>query len=178
MQQHGWIPDTRCQVKGARCKGLHSTRFHVHCFCGRQSLGTEEQVNSGSQKSRGELITGKYRGFGGGDTVFKCAVGYVTIYVCQNLQWSERCSVMSDSLWPHGLYSPWNSPGQNTAVSSHSLLQGIFPTQGLNPSLLHCRRILYQLSHQGNPKTCRAIPFKKWILLYVRFVIQKFLRTQ
>ena len=40
---------------------------------------------------------------------------------------------MSDSLWPHGLYSPWNSPGQNTGVSSLSLLQGIFPTQGLNP---------------------------------------------
>ena len=37
---------------------------------------------------------------------------------------------MSDSLGPHGLYSPWNSPGQNTGVGSHSLLQGIFPTQG------------------------------------------------
>ena len=40
---------------------------------------------------------------------------------------------MSDSLWPHGLYSSWNSPGQNTGVGSLSLLQGIFPTQGLNP---------------------------------------------
>ena len=56
-----------------------------------------------------------------------------------------------DSLRPHGLYRPWNSPGQNTGVGSCSLLQGIFPTQGLNPSLLHCRRILYQLSHKGNP---------------------------
>ena len=46
--------------------------------------------------------------------------------------WSESCSVMSNSLWPHGLYSPWNSPGQNTGVSSISLSQGIFPTQGLN----------------------------------------------
>ena len=43
---------------------------------------------------------------------------------------SESCSVVSDSLWPHGLYSPWNSPGQNTGVGSLSLLQGIFPTQG------------------------------------------------
>ena len=42
---------------------------------------------------------------------------------------SESHSVVSDSLWPHGLYSPWNSPGQNTGVSSCSLLQGIFPTQ-------------------------------------------------
>ena len=51
-------------------------------------------------------------------------------------------SVMSDSLQPHGLYSPWNSPGQNTGVGSLSLLQGIFQTQGSNPGLLHCRQIL------------------------------------
>ena len=65
---------------------------------------------------------------------------------------TESCSVVSDSLRPHGLYSPWNSPGQNTGVGSFSLLQGIFPTQGSNPSLPHCRPILYQLSHKGNPK--------------------------
>ena len=53
---------------------------------------------------------------------------------------------------PHGLYSPWNSPGQNTGVGSLSLLQGIFPTQGLNPGLPNCRRILYQLSHKGSPR--------------------------
>ena len=63
---------------------------------------------------------------------------------------SESCSVTSDSLWPHGLYSKWNSPGQNTGVDSLSLLQGIFPTQGSNPGFPHCRGILYQLSHQGN----------------------------
>jgi len=45
--------------------------------------------------------------------------------------------------------SPWNSPGQNTGVGSHSLLQEIFPTQALNPGLPYCRQILYQLSHQG-----------------------------
>ena len=55
---------------------------------------------------------------------------------------------MSDSLQPHGLYSPWNSPGQNTRVGSHSLLQQIFPTQESNWGLLHCRQILYQLSYQ------------------------------
>ena len=49
------------------------------------------------------------------------------------------------------LYSPWDSPGQNTGAGSRSLLQGIFPTQGLNPGLLCCRWILYQLSHQGSP---------------------------
>ena len=65
--------------------------------------------------------------------------------------WSERCSVMSNSLWPHGLYCPWNFPGQNTAVGSLPLLQGIFLTQGSNPGLLHRRQILYQLSHKGSP---------------------------
>ena len=54
-------------------------------------------------------------------------------------------------LWPHGLYSPWNSPGQNTEMSSYSLLQGIFPTQESNPGLPHCRQILYQLNHKGSP---------------------------
>ena len=59
--------------------------------------------------------------------------------------------LMSNSLQPHGLYGPWNSPGQNTRVGSLSLLQGIFPTQGKNPGLLHCRWILYQLNHKGSP---------------------------
>ena len=59
---------------------------------------------------------------------------------------------MSDCLWHHGPYSPWNSPGQNTGVSSLSLLQGIFPTQGSNPGLLHCRWIIYQLSHKRSPR--------------------------
>ena len=53
---------------------------------------------------------------------------------------------------PHGLYSPLNSPGQNTGVGSLSLLQGIFPTQGSNPGLPHCGQILYKLSHKGSPK--------------------------
>ena len=64
---------------------------------------------------------------------------------------SESHSVVSDTLWPLGLYSPWNSPGQNTGVGSLSLLQRMFPTQELNPGLLHCGQILYQLSHKGSP---------------------------
>ena len=67
---------------------------------------------------------------------------------------------MSDSLRPHGLYSPWNSLGQNIAVGSLSLLQGIFPTQGLNPGILHCRWILYQLSHQG------SIRLLEWVVYH------------
>ena len=73
---------------------------------------------------------------------------------------SESCSIVSDSLRPHGL-SPWNSPGQNTGVGSLSLLQRIFRTQGSNPGFPHCRQILYQLSHQGNPRILEwvAYPF-------------------
>ena len=63
---------------------------------------------------------------------------------------TESHSVMSDSLKPHELYSPWNSPGQNTGVNSYSLLQAIFPTQGSNPGLPHCRQIFNQLSHEGS----------------------------
>ena len=62
---------------------------------------------------------------------------------------------------PHGLYSPWNSPGQNTGVGSLSLLQGTFPTQGSNTGLWHCKWILYQLSHQGTSRILEwvAYPF-------------------
>ena len=73
---------------------------------------------------------------------------------CDNL-WkreSVSCSVVSDSLrapWrqPARLLCPQNSPGKNTGVGSHSLLQGIFLTQGLSLDLLSCRQILYCLSH-------------------------------
>ena len=77
------------------------------------------------------------------------------------VKWSESCSVMSESLWPHRLYSPWNYPSQNTGVGSLSLLQGIFPTPGPNPGLPHCRRILYQLSHKRSPRILEwvAYPF-------------------
>ena len=74
---------------------------------------------------------------------------------------NESCSVLSDSLRPHGLYSPWNSPGQNTGVDSLCLLQGIFPTQGLNPDLPHCGWILCQPSHKESPTILEwvAYPF-------------------
>ena len=66
---------------------------------------------------------------------------------------AQSCPTLCDS--------PWNSPGQNTRVGSLSLLQGIFPNQGSNPSLQHCRQILYQPSHKGSPKILEwvAYPF-------------------
>ena len=58
---------------------------------------------------------------------------------------AQPCPTLCD---PHGL----NSPGQNTGVGKLSLLQGIFPTQGSKPGLLHCRQIIYQLIHKGSPR--------------------------
>ena len=73
-----------------------------------------------------------------------------TMCVCE----SHSHFVVSNSLWPHGLQHtrlscPWDSPGKNSGVGSHSILSGIFLIQRSNPGLLHCWQILYRLSHQG-----------------------------
>ena len=84
--------------------------------------------------------------------LYKHINGQIKIFLYLGLVKVKSCLVLSDSLCPHGLYSPWNFPDQNTGVGSPSLLQGIFPAQGSNWGLLHCRWILYQLSYQGNPR--------------------------
>ena len=66
------------------------------------------------------------------------------IYNCQDME---------------AIYSPLDSPGQNTGMSSLLLLQGIFPTQGSNPGLLHREQILYQLSHQGSPRILEWVAY-------------------
>ena len=77
-------------------------------------------------------------------------------------KWKWSCSVVSDSLRLHGLQPtrflcPWDFPGKNAGVGYHFLPQDIFPTQGLNPGLLHCRQMLYRLSHQGSPFISKQI---------------------
>ena len=72
------------------------------------------------------------------------------VHICVSVLVAQSYSTLS---WPHGLgparlLCPRNSPGKNTEVGCHSLLQGILLTQGLNTSVLHCRQILYHLSHQ------------------------------
>ena len=89
---------------------------------------------------------------------------YLAIWSSNNpITWkrskSESHSVASDSLLLHRLYDPWNSPGQNTGAGSHSLVQVIFPNQGLNPGLLHWRQILYQLSHQGSSRILEWVAY-------------------
>ena len=98
--------------------------------------------------SRLELLGHLFLIFWGRSILFFIVVAPVYLHT---VKWSESCSLVSDSLWPRGLYSPWNSPGQNTGVGNCSLLQGIFPTQGSNPGLPHRRWILYQLSHNTFP---------------------------
>ena len=66
---------------------------------------------------------------------------------------SVSCSIMSDSLQSMD-YGP---PGKNTGVGCHALLQGSFLTHGSNLGLLHCRQILYHLSHQGSPSKCQKV---------------------
>ena len=66
----------------------------------------------------------------------------------------QFCSTLCDPM-----VCPRNDPGKNTRVGCHSLLQGIFPTQGSNPDLLYCRWILYQLSHKGNPRILEWVAY-------------------
>ena len=76
----------------------------------------------------------------GSENVFVCLVAQLCPTLCDPMD----CS-------PPGSSVPGDSPGKNTGVGCHVLLEGIFPTQGWNSGLLHCRWILYHLSHQGSP---------------------------
>ena len=69
--------------------------------------------------------------------------------------WKWSSLVVSNSLWPNGLWPttllcPWDFPGKSTGVGCHFLLQRIFPTQGSNSGVPHCRQMLYHLNHQGS----------------------------
>ena len=84
--------------------------------------------------------------------------------LCIRYMWSESCSVVSDSLWPHGLYSPWNSPGPNTGV--------VFPfSKGSNPGLSYCRWILYQLSHKGSQLIKRVFGNKEFFKVFKNMLL-------
>ena len=82
----------------------------------------------------------------------KCLVTQSCLTLCDPMDWSLP-----------GSYVHRDSPGKNTGVGSFSLVQGIFPTQGSNPGLPHCRQILYQPSHQGSPRILEwvAYPFSR-----------------
>ena len=126
------------------CKGLALFLKSDIILINKETVFRQHALLSEISLSRGEIICKRW-------TQTKWRNNYKRIPTE-----SESRSVVSDSLPPHGLqspwnYSPWNSPGQNTGVGSLSLFQGIFPTQGSNPGLPHCRQILYQLRHRGSP---------------------------
>ena len=80
-------------------------------------------------------------------------------WLCHGRKWEWKSLSRIWLFATHGLYCLWNSPGQSTVVGSLPFLQRIFPTQGSNPRLLHCRRIFfYQLSHKGRPCHGRRHP--------------------
>ena len=122
---HIWLFVTPWAVTGSSLHGVFQAQILEHCHFSRES----------SQPRGWNCIS-----------CISC-IGRWILYYQHHLRSllnsysseSESHSVLSNSLWPHGLYSPWSSPGQNTGVDSLSLLQGIFPTQGLNPGILHCR---------------------------------------
>ena len=109
------------------------------------------------------------------------------MYDLQRLLWSwskllclvaQSCLTLWDPMEcsPPGSSIHGNSPGKNIGMGCHALLQGIFPTQGLNPGLLHCRWILYCLSHQGSPRILKWVPllqrnFLTQGLLHCRWIL-------
>ena len=80
------------------------------------------------------------------------------IYISSYIGWyGGLVAKLHPTLRPHGLkparlLCPWDSPGKNAGVGCHFLLQEIFLAQALNPGLLYCRQILYQLRYEGSPQ--------------------------
>ena len=93
------------------------------------------------------------------ETTWMSISGYMYKHNMVSAYESESRSVVSSSLQPHSLNSSWISLDQTIGVGSPSLLQRIFPTQGLNPGLPHCTQILYKLSYQGSPSTYNGMVF-------------------
>ena len=82
----------------------------------------------------------------------------VSLCICSAYSLS-RVRLFATPWSPPGSSVPGDSPGKNTRVGCHALLQGIFPTQGANPGLLHCRQILYRLSHQESPRILEWVAY-------------------
>ena len=124
------------------------SRQGTYCYCMFRKNGGEAEaslcvtvcpVRSSSQKS-GPSSWGK------GNSIL-----FLTSESSDVVTESEGHSVVSDSLLPHEIYSPWNSPGQNTEARSLSLLQGIIPTQESNPGLPQLQAVSLPAEPQGKP---------------------------
>ena len=144
MNIQDWFPLEWTGLISLQSKGLSSLlQHHIskdQFFVTQLSLWSNSHIHN--------MTTGKTTALTRWTVIGKgMSLLFNMLSVCHSFSFKEKeresHSVVSDSLQPHGLYSPWNSPGQNTGVGSLSLLQGIFPTQGSNPGLPHCMQILY-----------------------------------
>ena len=115
----------------------HLTCLLRNLYAGQEATVKPDMEHKTGSKSGKEYVKAVY-----------CHPAYLTYMQSEVSEVPHLCQTLCD---PHGLDSPWNSPGKNTGVGSLSLPQRIFLTQGLNPGLLQCRQILYQLSHKGSP---------------------------
>ena len=137
--------------------GLLNTHYHlkVCCFLVPVSMCVCMTQDSSSKKTSKPKTPRNLRNKRKKKDIYVCITESLcytpetntTLYI--NFLKSLSCIQFFATLWT--IYSPWNSPGHNTGVGSLALLQWIFPTQGSNPGLPHCRQIPYQLSHKGSP---------------------------
>ena len=152
---------------------LVSNNFNVQPFsvCGRDFISTWQPPSNVLQTAAGDLSP---RGFKSEENVYMRTTQATndkksqrmlaqTLCVCVYVCVCVSHSVVSNSLQPHGLrftrlLCPWASPGKNTGVGWHTLLWGIFLSQGSNLGLPHCRQTLYHLSHQGCPSDIVSHP--------------------
>ena len=91
----------------------------------------------------------------------KVLVAQSCLILCDPMDWQE----------PARLFCPWNTPGKNTGVGSHSFLQGIFPTQRSNPGLPPCRQILYHLRDEQNIRIIFLLRYS-WFTMFITAVQQ------
>ena len=141
-----------CQNRGERGSGLRLTFltamldftkcFLLSCFPWRRLMSDTCLIHL-VIFSMVYLLTLEYKLHGGRDI----CLFYFLLYLLSRTMYACVCSAVN-SLQPHGLQPtrllwPWDFPGKNAGVGCHFFLQGIFPTQGSNPHLLHCRQILY-----------------------------------
>ena len=134
--------------------GLEAGNWQWHlsmrvCYCPAASSGP----GVGGKNVEGFWMAGKDQGSKAVENIGECVCS--VNQSCPTLQFMD-CTPSGSSV--HG-----DSPGKSTGVGCHTLLQGTFPTQRLNPGLPHCRWILYHLSHQGSPRIMEwvAYPFSR-----------------
>ena len=139
--RHDWVTFTYVKVRRAGTKNVCACVYNIHTYVCIKTTYILYISISGPFLVQNLVLFSMSSDFLFDIIDYKCDPDR------SNESESESHSLVSDSLQPHGLYSPWNSPGQNTGMGQ------LFPSPGdlPNPGLPHCRWILYQLSHKGSP---------------------------